>query len=144
MTLKEQVKELREKQGMTMLAIAKQVGLSERSVGRLLNGSKVGKKLLRSTEPKDASALKTRSINDLVQGFDKVATILALLKTVPASETVDDEDLRVEAGVSQSQWPRTRGSTRLSGFWYKMPDNKTVWGTQAAIKNLIARIKVLV
>lgn len=84
---------------------------------------------------------KTFSIESAIQPHDKVALVLGIVKGIPAGQLMADDTVRKEIGVGGDRWRAIRGSTRLSGLWYKMPDGTLVWGQKATVAQVEARIR---
>ena len=90
----------------------------------------------------DAStSLKTRSVSDIIAPHDIVGKALALISKIPRGEVMEDDMFRKELVVGDSKWRRAKGSTRLSGFWYVMPDKSMVWGQKATISMVAEKMK---
>jgi len=94
------------------------------------------------SESHKSKASGSVTMESLVAKFDQVGEVLAKIKVL-GNDFKYDEDMRKEVGIGDARWRRVRGSTRLAGMWYKMPDGALVWGQPARIKSLVARIKEL-
>jgi len=112
------------------------VRVSAASVASMRSGEPLGK----NVEYKKAG-VKTLSIEDVVAPHDKVGEALSKIKSIPAGQLMDDETLRKEVSISNDRWRRARGSTRLAGLWYILPDKSYVWGQKSTIASLDARLK---
>ena len=89
----------------------------------------------------DALRRRTVSMADIIKPHDKVGRVLEIIAEIPSGEFIDDETIRKEVSVSRDRWRSVRGSTRLAGHWYQMPDKSTVWGARDDIDSLDERIR---
>lgn len=115
-------------------AAARASGVSARTIGRALGGKAMA-------VPVSAA---TVSLADIIRPHDMVGKAVAAVAGVPAGRLMTDEALRREVGVGDGRWRSVRGSARLSGHWYAMPDKSLVWGNKATITALSAKMKEIV
>jgi hypothetical protein len=81
------------------------------------------------------------SVDAAIAPHDIVGSALKIVEAIPAGQVKPDIVVRRELNVSEERWRRARGSIRLSGFSYQMPDKAFVWGRKATITTLSARMK---
>ena len=87
--------------------------------------------------------VQTLRIDDAVRQHDKVCRVLDILKRLHPGELMRDTALRAEMQMGDTRWRRLKGSPRLGGCWYLMPDRSILWGQTGTIRELTERMKEL-
>jgi len=83
------------------------------------------------------------SLDAVVKPFDIVGKALAIVTGLPDRKLMADSVLQRQIGIGEGRWRAARGSTRLAGYWYSLPDKSVAWGSKAAIVALGNRMREL-
>jgi hypothetical protein len=124
-------------------AAAKALGVARSTLhGRMRVLGVRAVQVVRKAGPMDeASASSLLTVDAVVAPHDSVARALDAVRAIPAGRLLPDDALRREVGVGNDRWRSVRGSARLAGFWYALPDRALVWGQKATIAALAAKMK---
>jgi hypothetical protein len=123
-------------------AAAQALGVARSTLqGRMKAAGIAAVSVVRKTGPLDASPSNLLTVDAVVAPHDSVARALDAVRAIPAGRLLPDDALRREVGVGNDRWRSVRGSARLAGFWYALPDRALVWGQKATIAALAAKMK---
>lgn len=68
-----------------------------------------------------------RPVRALREEFDDIGKVRKFMRTLGASEYVDDEELRSQLRISHPRWREVRSHPSLSEYQFLLPTKKVVW-----------------
>jgi len=125
------------KDGASFAEIAKRVGVAKSTVQKAFSHN------CKSPSQDSKSDGDTLAVADVLAGYDAVGKVLALVKEIPAGRLRKDDSLKTEIGVGSERWRAIRGSMRVSGYVYQLPNKEYVWGSKSTIAGIPARLREL-
>jgi len=78
----------------------------------------------------------------LMDQFDDISKVQKAMRALPKAAYVDDDEMRRNLGISIQRWREVRSHPTLSGFIFKLPNNRFVWLHQEAQAKLTAAINL--
>jgi hypothetical protein len=83
-----------------------------------------------------------RNVASLLGEFDELAKVRAVMKTLPKSAFLEDDEMRTTANVPLRSWNAVKGHATLAHLRYKLPNQKFVWMHPSAQADLTAAINL--
>jgi hypothetical protein len=77
-----------------------------------------------------------KSVSVLFDQFDELAKVRSVMKTLPRSNYLDDDEMRTVANVPMRAWNSVKAHASLAQFRFKLPNQRYVWAHPTAQQEL--------